>query len=176
MIRKIGFFLFILLTGCGLRPSLEDNKLSNLQLNLEEFFEGHVVAYGQFQDVLGNVSRRFVVDVKGTWDGKRLTLVEDFKYADDSREQRIWKLTKTGEQTWVGKADGVIGEAQGREDGDAFYWAYTIDLPVPDGTMRVSFKDYMWLQSDDRLLNKAYMSKWGFPLGEVILMFEKKSS
>ena len=175
MVQKIIFLFVILLAGCGFKPSLEDEKLSNLQLNLEEFFEGDVLAYGQFQDILGNVSRRFVVDVKGTWDGEQLTLVEDFKYADGGEEQRTWNLTKTGEQTWVGEADGVFGVAEGKEDGDTFYWAYTIDLPVPDGTMKVSFKDYMWLQSKDRLLNKAYMSKWGFPIGEVILMFEKKS-
>jgi hypothetical protein len=54
-----------------------------------------------------------------------------------------------------------------------FYWAYTIDLPTPSGERRVSFKDYMWMLSDDRVLNKAYMSKWGLPLGEVTIMFEK---
>ncbi len=47
------------------------------------------------------------------------------------------------------------------------------DLPVPDGTMRVTFDDYMWLISEDRMLNKAYMSKFGVPLGEVTIMFEK---
>ena len=51
--------------------------------------------------------------------------------------------------------------------------AYIIEV-VPDGTMVVSFKDYMWLQTEDRLFNKAYMSKWGFPLGEVSIMFEKQ--
>jgi hypothetical protein len=54
-----------------------------------------------------------------------------------------------------------------------FYWAYTLDLPTPSGERRVSFKDYMWMLSDDRVLNKAYMSKWGLPLGEVTIMFEK---
>ena len=63
-------------------------KLSDRQLNLEEFFDGQLVAYGQFKDVLGNVSRRFVVDIQGTWDGETLTLVEDFVYEDDSTEQR----------------------------------------------------------------------------------------
>ena len=55
-----------------------------------------------------------------------------------------------------------------------FYWNYTIDLPVPDGEIRVTFDDYMWLLSDDRMLNKAYMSKLGVPLGEVTIMFEKQ--
>jgi len=52
--------------------------------------------------------------------------------------------------------------------------AYTIDLPTPNGKRRVSFKDYMWMLSDTRVLNKAYMSKWGIPLGEVTIIFEKE--
>ena len=55
-----------------------------------------------------------------------------------------------------------------------FYWNYTINLPVPDGEIRVRFDDYMWLLSDDRMLNKAYMSKYGVPIGEVTITFEKQ--
>jgi len=102
-----------------------------------------------------------------------LISAEDFVYSDETTEQRIWYLKKTGEQAWNGTAKGVIGQAEGLEDGDTFYWNYTIDLPVPDGTMRVTFDDYMWLISEDRMLNKAYMSKFGVPLGEVTIMFEK---
>jgi len=109
----------------------------------------------------------------GEWDGSNLKLTEDFEYSDGTTEQRIWYLKKVGEQGWSGTADGVIGEAKGVENGDTFYWNYTIDLPVPDGTMRVTFDDYMWLISKDRMLNKAYMSKFGVPLGEVTIMFEK---
>jgi hypothetical protein len=55
-----------------------------------------------------------------------------------------------------------------------FYWNYPIALPIPDGEIRVPFDDYMWLLSDERMLNKAYMSKLGVPLGEVTIMFEKQ--
>ena len=169
----VAVFILFLISGCGLKPSLDDPKLSNVQLDLEKFLVGDLVAYGQFQDVLGNVSRRFIVNMNGEWDGTNLKLTEDFVYSDGTTEQRIWYLKKTGEQAWNGTAKGVIGQAEGLEDGDSFYWNYTIDLPVPDGTMRVTFDDYMWLISEDRLLNKAYMSKFGVPLGEVTIMFEK---
>ena len=169
----VAVFILFLISGCGLKPSLDDPKLSNVQLDLEKFLVGDLVAYGQFQDVLGNVSRRFIVNMNGEWDGTNLKLTEDFVYSDGTTEQRIWYLKKTGEQAWNGTAKGVIGQAEGLENGDTFYWNYTIDLPVPDGTMRVTFDDYMWLISEDRLLNKAYMSKFGVPLGEVTIMFEK---
>ena len=110
----------VLVAGCGLKPSIDDEKLSNLDFSLVDFFVGETMAHGQFQDILGNVSRRFEVDITGTFDGNLLTLVEDFSYADGSKEQRIWKLTKTGPNTWSGTADGVIGDALGETRGDTF--------------------------------------------------------
>jgi hypothetical protein len=163
----------LLVAGCGLKPSIDDEKLSNLDFSLVDFFVGETMAHGQFQDVLGNVSRRFNVTINGSWDGNNLVLVEDFVYSDGAEEQRIWTLTKNGDNEWQGYADGVVGGAEGEIDGDMFYWAYTIDLPLPSGEMRVSFKDYMWMLSETRVLNKAYMSKWGIPVGEVTIMFEK---
>ena len=165
--------IVVILAGCTGKPALEDEKLSTRNLNLEEFFEGKTVAYGQFQDIFGTVSRRFEVEITGSWDGETLTLVEDFVYEDNSTEQRVWTLVKTGEDTWRGTAPGVIGEAFGEERGDTFNWRYTMDLPVPDGTLRVTFDDWMWLLTEDRLLNRAYMKRFGVDIGEVIITFEK---
>lgn len=163
----------LVLAGCTGKPALEDEKLSSSNLNLEEFFEGRTVAYGQFHDIFGTVRRRFEVEINGTWDGQTLTLIEDFVYEDASTEQRVWTLEKTGADTWRGTAPGVIGEAFGEERGDTFNWRYTIDLPVPDGTLRVTFDDWMWLLTEDRLLNRAYMKRFGVDIGEVIISFEK---
>ncbi|MEO1678390.1 MAG: DUF3833 domain-containing protein [Pseudomonadota bacterium] len=169
----------LLLCACAGRPSLDDPKLSDRDLNLEEFFEGRSVAYGQFQDVFGTVRRRFEVEIEGRWDGETLTLIEDFIYEDGATERRVWNLRKTGEETWEGTAAGVQGVAQGEERGDTFNWRYTIDLPIPaaDGTvdtLRASFDDWMWLLSDKRILNRAYMTRSGVFIGEVLIMFEKR--
>lgn len=172
------FAVVMVLGACVGKPALNDEKLSKTDFNLEEFFEGRVLAKGQFQDVFGTVRRRFDVVVTGSWDGETLKLVEDFDYADGSTEQRIWRLKKTGpivaDQTWTGFADGVLGVAKGEERGDTFNWKYRIDLPVPDGTLRVSFDDWMWDLGDDRVLNRAYMKKYGVDIGEVLITFEKQ--
>lgn len=164
----------LLVAGCAAKPKVPKAFLSDRELNLEQFFEGRTVAYGQFQDVLGNVPRRFTVDIDGKWDGQTLTLVEDFVYDDGATEQRIWTLTKTGKDSWSGTAPGILGTASGIERGDTFNWKYRIDLPIKEGTMRVDFDDWMWLMEDDRLLNRAYVSRYGIRLGEVVLFFEKK--
>jgi hypothetical protein len=162
------------LSGCTARPRPDQPPLSTRQLNLEQFFAGPITAHGQFQDALGHVSRRFDVAMRGRWDGKTLTLTEDFRYSDGTAERRVWTLRKTGPDTWEGTAPGVIGTARGEERGDTFNWRYTIDLPKGDGTtVRVSFDDWMWLVTDRRVLNRAYMRKYGLTVGEVTIFFEK---
>ncbi|SEM65914.1 Protein of unknown function [Loktanella fryxellensis] len=167
-----------LMAACTGKPSFDDATLSDKKLDIEEFFDGELVAYGQFQDILGTVRRSFVVNITGDWDGQVLTLTEDFVYEDGSTEQRIWSLTKTGPESWTGTAPGVIGTATGQEQDNRFNWKYEIDLAVPsaDGTsetMRVTFDDWMWLQTDTRLFNRAYVKRYGVDIGDVSISFEK---
>ena len=176
--RLMIFAAITALTACTGKPSFDDTSLSHQKLNLEEFFVGDLVAYGQFQDFFGTVRRSFVVTIHGDWDGERLRLQEDFVYEDGATEQRIWTLTKTGDDTWMGTALGVIGVASGVEQGNRFNWKYEIDLPIPsaDGTsetMLVMFDDWMWLQTDNRLFNRAYVKRYGVDIGDVIISFEK---
>lgn len=174
----IGAALVLALGACTGKPSLNDASLSSRQLNIEEFFDGELIAQGQFQDIFGTVRRQFTVKIKGDWDGRRLRLVEDFVYEDGSTEQRVWTLLKTGDQTWTGTAPGVIGQAMGIEQGDRFNWKYTINLPVPSAngpaeTVKVTFDDWIWLQSDTRAFNRAYMKRYGVDIGDVSISFEK---
>jgi hypothetical protein len=172
-VKHLALVAVVLLSGCVGKPALNDPALSDRQLNLEDFFDGPVTASGQFQDIFGTVRRRFDVDVDSSWDGETLILTEDFVYEDDTTERRVWTLIKTGPDTWEGTAPGVQGTATGQETGDTFNWRYTIDLPVGDDTLRATFNDWMWLMSEDTLLNRAYMSRAGIPIGEVIIWFEK---
>ena len=76
--RFAALALIPLLAACAGKPSLEDASLSTRELELETFFDGRLVAHGQFQDIFGTVRRQFVADITGDWDGERLRLVEDF--------------------------------------------------------------------------------------------------
>ena len=173
-ITKAIFLVLLMLMGaCSAPPKLNDKPLSSKKLHLEEFFIGKTTAYGQFQDRFGKVRRRFIVKIHGDWDGKILTLVEDFVYEDKSSERRIWTLQKTGESSWTGTAEGVEGTAYGEERNDTFNWKYSFNLKSKRGTTRIDFDDWMWLMTDKKLLNKAYMSKYGINIGEVIIYFEK---
>ena len=166
--------LVMAVAACGGTPDLDDFDGAAPELELEGFLAGKLMAHGVFQDRFGNVRRSFVVAVDGVWDGETLTLTEDFVYEDGSTEQRIWSLRQTGDETWTGTAAGVIGEATGEERGNAFNWRYTIDLPTPDGPLRVSFDDWLWQMDDRVMINRAYVYKFGVEIGQLSIFFRRE--
>ena len=85
----------------------------------------------------------------------------------------IWRIDKHGEHGYVGRADGVIGVAEGRAYGNALNWTYKFALKVADDTWTVTFDDWLFLQSDGILINRAEVTKFGIKIGEVTLFFAK---
>jgi len=175
VIRKIAFLLLTLtlLTGCS-RMKPEDFEGQEPRFRIEEYFTGKTRAWGIFQDRFGKLRRQFVVDIEGTWDGETLTLVEDFIYDDGKTEQRTWTIHKTGEHSYRGTADGVIGVAEGTSYGNALHWHYRFALQVGDSTWNVTFNDWMFLQGEGVMINRAEVSKFGIELGELTIAFRKE--
>lgn len=172
--KKIGLISALsMITGCT-SISVQEYKSEKPQLVLENYLDGHVDAYGFFQDRSGKVIKRFKVTMKGTWKNGVGTLDEDFIYSDGSKSKRIWTIKKTGPGTYSGTADDVIGEAHGETAGNAFQWKYTLELPVDGKKYHVQFDDWMYLMDDNIMLNKSKMYKFGIYLGEVTLTFVKK--
>ena len=165
----------LVLAGCG-SPQVQDYADTEPKLDLFSYFAGKTQAYGQFQDRSGAVKRRFSVDITGTVNDDVLTLDERFIYDDGEHEQRIWVIKRLDENLYSGTAGDVIGEAQGRSAGSVFTWRYTLDLPYKDSSIHVKFDDWMFLQPDGVMLNRAQVSKWGFKVGEVTLFFSKAQS
>lgn len=164
--------LCLALAGC---TNMKPEQFANQQpaLALEEYFQGHTRAYGLVEDRFGNVKRRFTVDIKGEWDGKVLTLTEDFLWSDGEVEQRIWHLTRQSPNDWEGTTADAIGTAKGRLFGNAYNMVYDFNLKMDDSRLKVRFDDWMFLMPDGVLLNRATMSKFGVHLATVTIAFRK---
>ena len=168
--------LISLLTACA-SPKVGDYANQKPALDLSEYFNGTLDAYGIFTDRSGAVVKRFTVLMKCRWemiDGKKVgTLDENFEYSDGTKQKRIWKLTEVSPGKYIGKADDVVGEAIGESAGNALNWTYTLALPVDKDIYNVQFNDWMYLVTPKVMINKAQMSKFGIYLGEVTLSFYK---
>lgn len=162
-----------LLGACG-TPQVQDYAKETPVLELRDYFNGTLDAYGIFTDRSGKVIKRFTVVMTCTWKGDSGVLDEAFSYSDGTTQRRIWRLTRHADGRYTGQADDVVGTAEGRQSGNAFNWTYTLALPVDGRVVNVQFDDWMYLMNDKVMLNKAAMRKWGVGLGEVTLSFTKR--
>lgn len=164
--------LAIAMAGCA-SQNIASYQDQHPRLDLRDYFNGRVMAYGMFQDRSGQVIKRFTVVMDCSWQGDQGTLDERFSYADGSTQRRVWHLRRGTDGRYSGHADDVLGQASGQVAGNAFNWAYTLKLPVGDAVYEVQFDDWMYLIDGKVMLNRATMSKFGIRLGEVTLSFVK---
>jgi len=168
-------FLIIVLSAAGC-SKIDVRKYSENQpqLDLFEYFAGSTRGWGMVQGRDGEVKRQFVVDIVGTIDQPgTLVLEEDFSWADGEKTRRVWTIKKLGQNNFEGTADDVVGTATGSTSGNALNWNYTLNLSVDGSNWDIHFEDWMFLQPDGVLLNRAIMSKFAIRVGEVIISFKK---
>ncbi len=162
------------LSGCA-GPQVADYAAQTPTLDLRNYFNGVVDAWGVFTDRSGRVVKRFKVVMDCQWQGDEGVLDEAFTYADGTQQRRIWKLKALPQGRYEGRADDVIGLAVGEVRGNAFRWQYTLALPVDGTVWHVQFDDWMYLMDEQVMMNKAVMRKWGVTLGEVTLSFKRRT-
>lgn len=164
--------LAVLATGCG-GPRLQDHAATTPALDLFAYFDGEVRGHGLVQSRNGELLRRFTVDITGTVAGDTLTLDERFVYDDGETQRRVWTITRQPDGSFRGTADDVVDVARGEIAGAVLNWQYVLRVPARGREWELRFDDWMYLQHDGVLLNRAAFSKWGFRLGEVTLAFVK---
>lgn len=168
-----GLVLSALLCSCS-TPQVQEYARETPALELRDYFNGTLDAYGIFSDRSGKVVKRFTVVMNCSWRGDEGVLDEAFSYSDGTTQRRIWRLTRHADGSYSGQADDVVGSAEGQQSGNAFNWVYTLALPVDGRVIEVQFDDWMYLMNKQVMLNKASMHKWGVGLGEVTLSFIKR--
>ena len=163
----------LVLTGCA-SVAPQDYSAEKPVLDLKQYFNGQVDAWGMVQDRSGKVIKRMSVEMTCTWVGDTGTLDERFTYADGTKETRVWTIRKEGNR-YVGTAADVVGEAKGEAAGNALRWKYVLDAKREDGsTIHLDMDDWMWLVDDRTLINRTTFSKFGIAFGEVTIFFRKR--
>jgi hypothetical protein len=154
------------LVGCASRPEFATPQPTK-PLVLEEALVGRVLGEGAFVNSLTGGETKFSVVIDGAWDGKVLTLVEDFTYEDGSTDRKTWRLTRTGAGAFDGVREDVIGTADVRRDGPGVRLDYYVTLMTGLGGIDVRFQDLLYLNEDGSIANKAVVSKFGLRVGRV---------
>ncbi|MGS2720918.1 DUF3833 domain-containing protein [Paraglaciecola aestuariivivens] len=176
MISKVRYGIFIIifsLFSCS--QALDQYQHTQPEFKLQAYFNGQVTAWGIVQDYSNKLSRRFCVDIIGTWQGNAGQLHETFYFNDGEKQIRIWQLKINEQGEVTGTADDVIGIARGQAQGAAFNWQYTLRVPVEDSVYNLFVDDWIYVLDEQRLMNRSYLKKLGVTVAEISLFFDKSA-
>lgn len=161
-----------LLAACATRPGIPAQAAADTFV-LEQDLVGQTIARGEFRAITGT-RRAFTATLNGTWDGRVMTLVEDFVYDDGERDRKTWRLERVSPGRYVGTREDVVGQAIGYQDGRAFRLEYDVRLPSEDGPGRkVRFRDVLVNNADGGVLNRANVGWWGLRVATVSLEIQR---
>ncbi|MEP1472393.1 MAG: DUF3833 domain-containing protein [Halieaceae bacterium] len=167
--------LVAMLAGCG-SVTVDDYAGNTPALVAEEFFDGQLSAHGVVKDRAGKVIRSFNADIKAYWRDGVGTLEEDFVFDDGETDRRVWTLTPTGPGRYLGTAGDVVGEGEVTIAGNSMFLDYVLRIPYGDGTLDLRIDDRMYLVHPDVLINESSMVKFGFQVGEILLVIKRHSA
>jgi hypothetical protein len=144
------------------------------RFDVEQFFSGDLTAHGVVKDRSGMVIRHFNANIVATWVDGVGTLVEDFVFDDGETQRRIWTLKPDGQGRYTGTAADVVGEAQLQQAGNSLFLDYMLRLPYKGGEVDVHVDDRMYLVSPDVLINESSMGKFGWRVGNLVLVITRQ--
>ena len=164
-----------LITSCSNSNSMKPQDFQNKEprLIIEDYLSGNVKAWGVLQNRSGKVIRQFSAVLSGTWNGEQLILDEKFNWDDGEIQTRQWRITKIDENYYEGTAGDVVGKAKGYSYGPAFKFEYVLLVPVKGKEIKITFDDWIFKQDDRVAINKATMTKFGFKVAELTVVFVK---
>jgi hypothetical protein len=169
--------LVVLMSASGCATRLDGPRYADQtpRFDLFGFFDGTVDAWGIVQNRSGEVVQRFTVEIEGRRTDGRLILDEAFTYAlGEGVERRVWTIEREADGTYAGSAGDILATAAGEANGNAFRWAYAMDLPVGGRSYRVRFEDWIFALDAQRIINRSYIQKFGLDVAEVTIFMQRR--
>lgn len=170
----ICFIVLTLLLGCS--TTTLDYQDTQPKFDLKDYFTGELKGWGLVKNYQGKVTKRFSVDMTGTWEGNKGVLYELFTYQDGTTQERTWYLTKQENNISTGTASDVIGEASGTQQGFAFNWNYDLLFESDGNQIQVHLQDWLYQVDENAVISEAKIKKFGVNVGEVLVFILKQDA
>jgi len=139
----------------------------------EQFFLGKTIGTGQFWDRFKNLSLSFRVELEGKWDGSILTLDEVLIYDSGEKFTRQYIIKKIDQNNYTLNSSDLAEEGQIQAYGNSLKWSYYLNQEIDGKIVKLYFDDWMFLQPNSIVINRAFAQKFGLDVGEVVMFIQK---
>lgn len=176
--KHVSYLLLLLLaliaSGCSsMKP--QDFSSKSPQLIPEQYFSGDLEGVGVFYDRFGDIQTSFVVTLRGNWDAnsKLLILKEDLIYENGEKLFREYKINKVNDNLYTVDTEDFEGQGKIEVYGNTMKWNYELNQQIKESKVLLYFNDWMHLQPNGVILNRAFVSKFGISVGEVFMSIKR---
>lgn len=169
-------FIAMSLFSCS-KTTPKNYQNNSPKLDIRSYLNGKVKAWGMLENRSGKITRRFVVEMEGKWNGNEGVLEEYFTFDDGEKSKRIWTIKFSDDHNFTATAADVVGFAKGSQYGNAMQMEYVLDLEVDKEKQtkyKVTLDDWMYLLEEDVLVNKSTIKKFGITFGKLTIFFQKQ--
>lgn len=169
------FILIMSLFSCS-KITPKDYENNNPKLDIRQYLNGKIKAWGMLEDRSGKITRRFTVDMEGKWNGNEGVLEEYFTFDDGEKSERIWTIKFSDDHNFTATAADVIGQAKGSQYGNVMQMEYVLDLEIDrqkKTRYNVKLDDWMYLLDEKILVNKSEIKKFGITGAKLTIFFQK---
>lgn len=169
------FILIMSLFSCS-KITPKDYENNNPKLDIRQYLNGKIKAYGMLEDRSGKITRRFTVDMEGKWNVNEGVLEEYFTFDDGEKSERIWTIKFSDDHNFTATAADVIGQAKGSQYGNVMQMEYVLDLEIDrqkKTRYNVKLDDWMYLLDEKILVNKSEIKKFGITGAKLTIFFQK---
>lgn len=138
------------------------------------FFDGRTHSWAVIENRRGNPTSQFTAELTGRREGEQLFLEQTFTFAGGRKEQRSWRIRRTGEHGYEATANDVVGVARGEVWGNTFRWSYTTEGRRAWFLDDLRYDLWMYLAEDGTtLINRVNISKFGIVVARTTEYFRK---
>lgn len=169
------FIATISLIACS-QVQVSDYQDMTPVFNVEQFFDGPLTAHGVVKSRGGKVIRTFNATISASWQDGVGILDEDFQFDDGEKQKRIWTLTRQPDGSYLATAGDVSGAGTLYQSGNSVFLDYVLQVPYRGNILEVRVDDRMYLLTPDLLINESKLKKFGFRVGELLLVIARQPS
>ena len=131
------------------------------------FFTGHVVSWGVIEDRSADPTGVITTDCQGVAEGPDGVHMIQHLTRGKTRQIRDWHMRRVSATHYEATANDIVGTAAGDVAGRVFHLRYVLALDPGNSLENVSMDQWMYLEDDGSMVNRATLSKLGFILAEV---------
>jgi hypothetical protein len=147
-----------------------------IKLVPEEYFSGKTKGVGVFYNRFGDLKTSFIVTLNGySKSPTEFILEEQLIYENGEKLNRVYKIEKINPNLYHAYTEDIDGVGIIEVYGNTMKWTYDLNQEVKKSKILLHFNDWMHLQQDGIILNRAYASKFGLNVGEVFMSIRKLS-